>query len=62
MATVLEIVKTEAKTIVHKQCGAKIEYFQNEVVSKVEDEPYGGGKDTYHYLQCPNCKEMIRWC
>ena len=62
MAKVIKIDKSKAKRITHSKCGAVIEYYQNEVISKVEDEPYGGGKDTYHYLKCPNCGEMIRWC
>lgn len=62
MAKVIKIDKTKAKRLTHSSCGAVIEYFENEVVSKVEPEPYGGGSDTYHYLTCPNCGKTIRWC
>ena len=62
MAKVVRIDKTKMKQMTHSECGAVIEYFENEVVSKNEPEPYGGGSDLYHYLQCPNCKKMMRWC
>jgi len=62
MAKVVRIDKSKAKRRTHSDCGAVIEYFQNEVTSKVENEPYGGGTDTYHYLRCPNCNVMMRWC
>jgi hypothetical protein len=62
MAKVIKINETKAKRRTHTYCGAVIEYFQNEVESKVENEPYGGGTDTYHYLTCPNCGKRMRWC
>ena len=62
MAKVIKIDKTIAKRRTHSDCGAVIEYFPNEVVSKLEDEPYGGGNDYYHYLTCPNCGKKMRWC
>jgi hypothetical protein len=62
MAKVIRIDKTKAKTRTHSECGAVIEYFENEVESKVENEPYGGGTDMYHYLRCPNCQKMMKWC
>lgn len=62
MAKVVRIDETQAKRRTHFECGAVIEYFQSEIESKVENEPYGGGTDTYHYLRCPNCNRMMRWC
>ena len=62
MAKVIKIDKKKALRRTHSDCGAVIEYFQNEVTSKWEPEPYGGGSDLYHYLMCPNCKKMVRWC
>ena len=62
MAKVVRIDETKAKRRTHSRCGAVIEYFESEVESKVENEPYGGGTDTYHYLTCPNCGERMRWC
>lgn len=62
MAKVIKIDKTKKKRITHSDCGAVIEYFQNEVETKLENEPYGGGSDYYNYLKCPNCGKIIRWC
>ena len=62
MAKVVKIDKTKAKTRTHSDCGAVIEYFQYEVECKMEDEPYGGGRDMYSYLTCPNCGKRMRWC
>jgi hypothetical protein len=62
MAKVIKVKKKKPKRIEHKACGATVEYTDDEVTSKREDEPYGGGRDTYHYLLCPNCEKMIRWC
>lgn len=62
MAKVIRINKSKAKTLTHSECGAVIEYFENEVVKIIENEPYGGGTDMYRYLRCPNCNKMIRWC
>ena len=61
MAKVIRIDKGQAKFITHSECGAVIEYFENEVVKKIENEPYGGGTDVYHYLTCPNCGKEMRW-
>jgi len=62
MAKVIKIDETVAKRRTCMDCGAVIEYFLNEVESRIEDEPYGGGRDTYHYLTCPNCAKRMRWC
>ena len=62
MAKVIGIDKSITKQRVCSDCGAIVEYYPNEVMSKVESEPYGGGSDTYHYLTCPNCKKLMRWC
>jgi len=62
MAKVIKIDNTIAKRITCRDCGALIEYFPNEVESRVENEPYGGGTDMYHYLTCPNCGKQMRWC
>jgi len=62
MAKVIRIDETQAKRRTHSDCGAVIEYYPNEVESKVENEPYGGGTDTYHYLTCPHCGGKMRWC
>jgi len=62
MAKVVKIDKSKAKQRTHSSCGAVIEYFENEVEKRVENEPYGGGTDTYNYLNCTNCGKTMRWC
>jgi len=59
MARVIEILKSEEKTVIHKDCGAKIGYYEIEVKSKTVTD-YGGGSDIVYYLICPNCGEEIR--
>lgn len=61
MAKVIKIDESQAKRRTHKECGAVIEYFENEVERKLEPEPYGGGSDWYNYLTCPNCGKRMRW-
>jgi len=59
MARVIEVkVKSVEKIVVHKDCGAKIGYYQNEVKSYTHHD-YGGGSDEVYYVVCPNCGENI---
>lgn len=59
MARVIEKnVKKVEKKIIHKACGAKIGYYQNEVKSYTYHD-YGGGSDQVYYIVCPNCGENI---
>jgi len=60
MAKVIRINEAKAKQVTHDKCGAVIEYFEIEVTYKVYSD-YGGGKDTYGELTCPNCGETIQW-
>lgn len=61
MAKVVRIDETKAKQRTHSSCDAVIEYFENEVETRIESD-YGGGSDTYKYLKCPHCGQMMRWC
>lgn len=58
MARVIEILQSEEKTVVHKDCGAKIGYYNNELKSYVKYD-YGGGSDTISYIVCPHCGENV---
>jgi len=60
MARVIRINKDKAKEITHSDCGAVIEYFENEVQYKSYGD-YGGGRDSYGHLTCPNCGKVIQW-
>ena len=64
MARVVRVVRIDKKQMkqrTHKECGAVIEYFENEVVYKNISD-YGGGSDRYGHLTCPHCGKTIQWC
>ena len=44
--------KSVVKEAICPNCGATLEYTPNDVTSKVHRD-YGGGSDTYHYIDCP---------
>lgn len=46
------------KQVICRKCGVKLEYAPIDVTSK-EVSDYGGGSDTYRYIECPNCKNKI---
>jgi hypothetical protein len=58
MAKVIRIDKKQQKKVTHKECGAVVEYFENEVQSYTHHD-YGGGSDEVYYLKCPNCGQNI---
>jgi hypothetical protein len=58
MPRLIEIMKDCEKTVVHKECGAKIGYYQNEVKSYVHHD-YGGGSDVVYYIICPHCGKQV---
>jgi hypothetical protein len=58
MPRLIEILKSEELTVVHKSCGAKIGYYENETKSAVHED-YGGGRDTWYYIICPNCNKRV---
>lgn len=60
MARVIRIEPEAEHTMLHKECGAFIGYFENEVVDKVITD-LGGGRETYHHLTCPHCGNIIQW-
>jgi len=61
MARVIRIDPAVERTITHKECGAVIGYFENEVESKSISDYYGGGSDIFNYLRCPHCGKTIQW-
>ncbi len=60
MAKLIKIDKKKAKRRTHSECGAVVEYFENEV-QDFQKTDYGGGTDTYYYIVCPNCQKRIVW-
>lgn len=58
MPRLIKIDKEQEKQITHKDCGAVIAYFQNEVQS-FRHYDYGGGSDMVYYIICPNCGKRV---
>lgn len=58
MPRLIKIDKKKEKKITHKDCGAVIGYYQNEVKEFVYHD-YGGGSELCHYIECPRCKERV---
>jgi hypothetical protein len=44
--------------VTHKDCGALIEFYPNEIKSFVHYD-YGGGSDMVYYIVCPNCGKNV---
>jgi predicted RNA-binding Zn-ribbon protein involved in translation (DUF1610 family) len=56
--------KSVVKRVVCKDCGAKIEYTPNDVITLWSSRDYGGGPDGATGFKCPNCSKNIiitRW-
>lgn len=58
MARLVRIDKGKEKQVTHKKCGAVIAYFEREVKSSVYED-YGGGRETWYHIKCPNCGEKV---
>lgn len=58
MAKVIKIDNKKAKRVTHGDCGAVVEYFENEVQSYTHHD-YGGGSDEVYYIICPHCTHKI---
>jgi len=58
MARIIEIDKSTERKVTHRDCGAVIGYFQNEVRHETHYD-YGGGSDLYYYIPCPNCGKKV---
>lgn len=57
------IVKTEphpsvVKEVVCRSCGATLSYVPNDVKSRMVSD-YGGGRDEYKHIKCPNCSKEV---
>jgi hypothetical protein len=58
MSRVIKIEKELELKTKHKDCGAKIGYYPNEVKSYVYED-YGGGSEVVYYIDCPNCGKKV---
>ncbi len=59
MPRLIKINKQHEKVVTHKECGAEIGYFQNEVIKGHIHEDYGGGSEQMYYIVCPKCGKKI---
>jgi RNase P subunit RPR2 len=46
------------KEVICRNCGATLNYVPNEVKSEVHRD-YGGGSDTYYFIDCPSCTKKV---
>lgn len=46
------------KEVVCRNCGSTLQYVPKDVCSE-QHYDYGGGSDTYHYINCPPCGEKV---
>lgn len=58
MAKVIGFDKSVEKQITCRKCSAIVTYVPNEIVKRYIKD-YGGGGDTWKYIQCPNCGNEI---
>lgn len=58
MARLKSIDVSKELEVTHRECGAVIGYFRNEVQNSVSYD-YGGGSDEWYWIICPNCGEKV---
>jgi len=58
MPRLIEIDKKKEKKAIHNECGAVIGYFENEKQKAIHHD-YGGGRDVWYYIECPNCGKKV---
>lgn len=46
------------KQVVCKNCGVKLEYVPMDIENHSAKD-YGGGTDTYYYINCPKCQNHV---
>jgi DNA-directed RNA polymerase subunit RPC12/RpoP len=46
------------KTVICKNCGAELRYTNADTRNETRTD-YTGGKDTYKYIDCPECRHSI---
>ena len=58
MPRLIEIDKCQEKRVTHKDCGAVIGYYENELQTCSYTD-YGGGSNTDYFIICPHCGEKV---
>lgn len=51
--------RSVVKDVVCRKCGAKLEYVPNDVKEKTVHD-YGGGSDSYRWIDCPQCNNQVQ--
>jgi hypothetical protein len=46
------------KRAICRNCGVSLEYVPRDV-KKYTERDYGGGSDTYHYIDCAACADRV---
>jgi len=59
MPRLIEISKAVEQQVTHRECGAVIGYFPNEVQDGGIYEDYGGNSERLFYIICPNCGHKL---
>ena len=59
MPRVIEIDPNQERKVTHRECGAVVGYFKNEIQEGGTHEDYGGGKEKWWYITCPHCGQKI---
>jgi DNA-directed RNA polymerase subunit RPC12/RpoP len=50
--------KSVFKEVICRHCGVKLQYIPKDVRSRAVWD-YGGGKDTYRWIDCPGCSYEV---
>ncbi len=59
MPELIAILENFKREVIHKDCGAHISFFQNEIKDGGVHQDYGGGSEKLYYINCPNCHEKV---
>ena len=50
--------QSAVKECICRNCGATLQYVPRDVKEKTARD-YGGGSDTYYFIECPACNEQV---
>lgn len=46
------------KETICRNCGATLQYVPRDVKERIEGD-YTGGRDVYHFIECPECNNHV---
>ena len=50
--------KSVVKEVICRNCGATLEYVPADITQETHHD-YGGGSDTYYFIDCPKCNQQV---